>query len=190
MARNGNPTRRRQVMDAAAEEFAAKGYTLTSYGSIAERLGLQRTVVQNYISSKAELAAEIAWAPFRTGKFLGPDGELGEGIEGILGLVTHVAEHYVSDVWARASIRLMSERDVIPAELPIPFEGWLVAMERMLRDAVAAGELPSGTDVELVAHSLVATFEGSRRVAEARGRRARLPEYTRRTAECVLRGAS
>lgn len=175
---------------AAAEEFATKGYAATSYSSIGERLGLERSRVQNYMPSKAEFAAEIAWEPFRTGLFLSPEGELAGGVSAILSMVTHVAEQYVGSVTARASIRLMSERDLISAKLPIPFEGWLAGIERLVREAIAAGELPAVVDVEILTQALVGSFEGNRRIAEERGQRSRLPEYARRSAEYILAGAS
>jgi AcrR family transcriptional regulator len=53
------PPRRRELLDAAAELFAARGYDATTAQEIAERLGLQKASLYHYVRSKRELLHEL-----------------------------------------------------------------------------------------------------------------------------------
>lgn len=179
--------RREVILQAAAEEFAEKGYAATTFGSIGARVGMHRNALQHYISSKPELAAEIAWHPFRNGRFLEPDAPLTGGVQMIYRVAEYAAEQYVGDVFSRASTRLMLERDAVPAELPFLYQGWIAPIAALLREAVAAGDVAATVDVDDLACRLIGAFTGLRVMSEALGELDRLPQRIARTAEDLLR---
>ena len=53
------PERRRRILDAAAEAFAARGYHATSVGQVAEAAGITKPVVYDHFRSKRELFVEL-----------------------------------------------------------------------------------------------------------------------------------
>jgi AcrR family transcriptional regulator len=179
--------RREMILRAAAEEFAEKGYAATTFGSIGARVGMHRNALQHYISSKPELAAEIAWHPFRNGRFLEPDAPLTGGIRMLYRVAEYAAEQYVTDVFSRASTRLMLERDRVPADLPVLYQGWVEPITVLLREAVAAGDVDENVDVDDLAWRLIAAFTGLRVMSEALDELDRLPQRVARTAEDLLR---
>lgn len=174
-------------MKAAAELFSTVGYRATSYAAIAEKVGMHRNALQHYIPSKPELARDVAWGPFQNGAFLAPDATLVRGTEAILGLVRHVGALYVTDVTARASMRLMEERAIIPAELPVPFRPWLPIIAGHLRHAIADGDIDPGTEVEDLAWRIVSSFAGARLMGEMLDDIAAFPEKAIRTTQDLLR---
>lgn len=179
--------RREEVLEAAAWDFSTRGYAATSFGSIAERLGMARGNVQYYITSKPDLAAEIAWRPFHAGVFLMPGTELTGGVPMIRDMVQWVAHHYVNDVFARASMRLMDERALVPADLPVPFTGWIEPITSLLDEAVTSGDIAPGTDTADLARRMVSSFAGNRLVCEVIGDLEALPQLAGRTIDDLLR---
>src|SRR5918996_1624309 len=59
VTRISGPERRKRILDAAAEEFAARGYHATSVGQIAEAAGITKPVVYDHFASKRELFVEL-----------------------------------------------------------------------------------------------------------------------------------
>src|SRR5918995_6995571 len=53
------PGRRRRILDAAAEAFAARGYHATAVGQVAEAAGITKPVVYDHFRSKRELFVEL-----------------------------------------------------------------------------------------------------------------------------------
>ncbi|MBY6061012.1 TetR/AcrR family transcriptional regulator [Microbacterium esteraromaticum] len=185
-------TKREEIIQAAAELFASVGYRATSYAAIAEKLDMHRNALQHYIPSKPKLAHEVAWAPFKNGAFLAPDvapagGAATRGTAAVLSIVRHVGALYVSDVAARASMRLMEERAIIPADLPVPFRPWLEPIAGHLREAIDDGDVDSDVDVDDLAWRIVSSFAGARLVGEMLDEVDAFPEKALRTTEDLLR---
>lgn len=180
-------TKREEIIQAAAELFASVGYRATSYAAIAEKLGMHRNALQHYIPSKPKLAHEVAWAPFKNGAFLAPDATTARGTAAVRSIVTHVGALYVSDVSARASMRLMEERAIIPAELPVPFRPWLGPIATHLREAIDDGDVTPDVDADDLAWRIVSSFAGARLVGEMLDEVDAFPEKAMRTTEDLLR---
>lgn len=178
--------RREDVLIAAAIEFSTRGYAATSFATIAQRAGSSRGHIQHYIKSKPELAAELAWRPFHNGGFLSDRSSLVGGVQMIRQLVDHVAHTYIDDVFARASLRLMDERGLIPAELPVPFQGWIGPIAGLLREGIADGDIDPATDVDDLAWRCVSSFAGTRLMAEVLGVLDTLPDRAQRTVSDLL----
>lgn len=179
--------KRDSILTAAAEEFAAKGYAGTSFGSIAARVNMHRNALQHYIASKPGLAAEIAWRPFKNGQFLSPDaGPVTGGLPAIRQLVSYVAQQYVADVFARASMRLMDETSSVPADLPVPFHGWVEPIHALLNEAVGTGDIRPETDTLDLAWRMVSAFAGARLMAEVLDELDTLEERILRTIDDLI----
>lgn len=161
---------RAAILQTAAEEFDAHGYSATSVARIADRLGLTKGSVYFHFPSKAELAAEVvrsgshAWDPVVR--------EIDEsgltGLDALQHLSTAAARRFRDDVALRAAARLTTEG---PADgLPDPFTSWISLVRRYLDRAVGAGQVRTDVDVDSLAWHLVATFLGmqelTRRVAD------------------------
>lgn len=179
--------RREAILQAAAEEFAEKGYAATTFGSIGARVGMHRNALQHYITSKPELAAEIAWHPFRNGRFLEPEEPLTGGVEMLFRVAEYAATRYVDDVFSRASTRLMLERELVPAELPVLYQGWVAPIALLLREARADGDVDAAVDVDDLAWRMIAAFTGLRVMSEALDELDKLPQRISRTAKDLLR---
>lgn len=169
MTRRATPNREK-VFTAAALEFADHGYRGTSYGSIAERAGLQRNIVQNYAPYKTILAQTIVDKVYVGGAFYAsvrhPDLT---GINQLL-LSSHLVAHKeATDVFARAADRLLNERSEIDADLPKPYVGWIELVTEDIQVMIAAGELPSDTHSDKVAQCLVASYLGMRQLKDTVG---------------------
>ena len=76
---------RSRILEAAATEFAGKGYDGASIRGIARSAGVDPALVHHYFDDKAELFAEVVQVPIRPDRALqvllaGPREELGAGI--------------------------------------------------------------------------------------------------------------
>ncbi|MBO9556716.1 ScbR family autoregulator-binding transcription factor [Cellulomonas sp.] len=158
---------RAAILRVAAEEFDAKGYVGTAISDIATRLELTKGSVYFHFPSKAQLAAVTVDAYFRMW-----DPVLEEvqtrgltGLEAMRQVSHRVAAVYRDDVAVRAAVRLMRESALIDADLPTPFVGWMRVVRTYLDQAVGAGTLRGGLDLDAVAWHVVATFFGVQEVS-------------------------
>lgn len=61
MTKNGQQTRREEIVEASARLFKEKGYTATTMREIAERVGIEAASMYNHIKAKDELLNEICF---------------------------------------------------------------------------------------------------------------------------------
>ncbi|SEB70314.1 DNA-binding transcriptional regulator, AcrR family [Paramicrobacterium humi] len=153
--------RRRSIVDAAFEVFAARGYQGGSLQDVADRVGMSQTSLLHYFPSKADLlvavlnrrdvVADTGPLEDETRDFptiLIDQARFNEGVPGLIELYTvlcgeSVTEHYPArDYFEHRFARL---RDEYSAEL---------------RKLEAAGRLREGVDIERAASSIVALWDG------------------------------
>jgi AcrR family transcriptional regulator len=156
---------RAAILQTAAEEFDAHGYSATSVAQIADRLGLTKGSVYFHFPSKADLAAAVVragsevWEPL-----LREVDESGlTGLDALQHLSAEAARRFRDDVALRAAARLTAQGST--DGLPDPFTSWIGVVRRCLDRAVGAGELRAGIDVDSLAWHLVATFLGMQELA-------------------------
>lgn len=162
------PTTRELILTSAAAAFAERGYCGVNLADVVEELGFTKGALYFYFPNKESLASEIvdrhfaAWEPLVPAALEKTDDYL----EALV-MVTHqVADAFRSDPIARAGTRLSSERNLINADLPEPFVGWIARLTDLLRKAQAAGQLQDGTEPRQLARLIVSFFYGAQAVSE------------------------
>ncbi|TFB99721.1 MULTISPECIES: TetR/AcrR family transcriptional regulator [Cryobacterium] len=169
---------RDRILAAAAIDFADRGYAGTSIGLIAERAATGKGQVQYHFSAKSDIALELVRSSFSRAPFANviDDGPTVRGMEAIVASIRGVAGAFRDDVSVRAAVRLVREYHLIPVALPTPYLGWVARIGMLLREAEAAGEIPTGLDHDLEAWHLVAYFSGVQEVSNRLTDRDDLPE--------------
>ncbi|WP_271986568.1 TetR/AcrR family transcriptional regulator [Pseudoclavibacter terrae] len=159
---------RRALVQAAAVEFAAHGYTAAVLEHVSDRLGLTKGAVYFHFPTKAELARAVGetwtamWAE-EVARSTERGFDLQE-LESFMVRMTERAQH--DDVWA-ATIRLAHDREHIPDEIPRPSEAWLTVIGVTLQASETRGELRQGVDLEAIAWQLTAHVIGMHSVMSA-----------------------
>ncbi|QIM16020.1 TetR/AcrR family transcriptional regulator [Leucobacter insecticola] len=178
------------ILQAASEEFDARGYAGTAISDIANRLDLTKGSVYFHFPSKALLAIEIvdryfsAWVPM-----LEEVESRGlSGLTAIRWVSEQAAASYRDNATIRASVRLMREASLIDAEMPTPFVDWMENTHRWLIQARDAGELRDGLDLEDAAWHIVAVFHGIQEVASRLGECAQLASKNATIWSLLLKG--
>ena len=155
--------RRREIMDAAAEVFAKKGYHAATTRDIADRLGMQPGSLYYYFESKEAALEEIC----RIG-----GSEFGDHLEIILkaGMSTRemireaIAQHLQGDrrhyVTCFAHNRRFLPAEVVP-EMNRLARRYTKLWEDLLRQGIERGEAPADLDVRLAATAAVALCNGA-----------------------------
>jgi AcrR family transcriptional regulator len=169
---------RERILAIAAMEFAERGYAGTSIGDIAEKSGTGKGLVQYHFKAKADLAVAIVQATYAKAPFANLLDETTPlmGIAAIVASIRSVSGAFRDDVHVRAAVRLVREYALIPVTFPTPYVGWMEKVAESLREAMEAGEIPSGLDVEREGWHLVATFNGVQETSHRLTGREDLPE--------------
>lgn len=149
------------LVQAAAVEFAAHGYTAAVLERVSDRLGLTKGAVYFHFPTKAELACAVgeAWTAMWAGE-VARSTERGFDLRELGSFMVRMTERAQrDDVWA-ATIRLADEREHIPGEVPRPSEAWLTVIRAVLQASERAGVLRRGIDLEATAWQLTAHVIG------------------------------
>lgn len=166
----------RRILEAAGLEFEVRGYEAASYGSIAARAGVAKSLVSYHFATKADIAAGVVADAFPNGTFLAtepsPDGPLVD----ILESTAVVARAFSTNPLARAALRLVNENKLDDPAAPRAYVGWVARLGDDLRRAAARGLLPIGLDTHREALVLVGTFVGLRYVTDTMDERERFLE--------------
>jgi AcrR family transcriptional regulator len=148
--------RTREVVFAATIEIVAEqGFAGASIEAIAQRAGVARSTIYRNWPTRTDLVVEAV------GATIGPVGSATHGDlrTDLVAIVTRLAELLTSDVMGSvaAAIILESRHDPELEELRRRFvASRRSALDAVLDDAVARGDLPPGTDVELLGDELAA----------------------------------
>lgn len=169
---------RERILRVASVEFAERGYVGTSIGTIAEKAGIGKGLVQYHFKAKSDIAVAIvrgafSQAPFANVVEITPPPQ---GIAAIVASIRAVSGAFRDNVRVRAAVRLVREYDVIPVTFPTPYVGWMARMAELLREAVEHGEIPPLCDYDVEGWHLVATFTGVQETSHRLTGRDDLPE--------------
>lgn len=163
-----------EILRAAAELFARRGFTRTSIADITSGLGLTKGALYFHFESKTALALEIAQAYFDVWRPI-LESVQKDGTRGIAALQTiskAVAREYRDNPLIQAAVRLFSEADEIGADLPVPFVDWMNLVSKLLTEEIEDGGISSELDVEATAWFLVASFFGTQDISNQMSGRA------------------
>ncbi|BDZ52148.1 hypothetical protein GCM10025867_43890 [Frondihabitans sucicola] len=84
----------RTILEAAGLEFEIKGYESSSYGSIAARAGVAKSLVSYHFATKADIAAQVVAEAFPGGTFLSTEPSPGGPLADILESTAVVARAF------------------------------------------------------------------------------------------------
>ncbi|GAA3598716.1 ScbR family autoregulator-binding transcription factor [Klugiella xanthotipulae] len=155
------------LLDAAAEEFEARGYIGTVLSTISDRLGLTKGSLYFYFPTKAELAAAVVASYFEAWEPLIRESrkEHRSGLAALIWLSYRVADQYRDNIRIRAAARLVRERELIDAPLPEPYVDWISNVQIFLREAQENGEVAADLPIESLAWQITATFFGNQQIS-------------------------
>ena len=146
------PYDRERVVDAAVRVFTERGYDGTTMADIARALGIHKTSIYHYVSGKEDLLDEALKRALNAlhGMLAEPDAVDGPAVERLRYVVRRTVEIMVNQL-AEVTVLLRVRGNT-------PTERWAMsqrrdfdrAVERIVGEAIAAGELRDDTDVALV----------------------------------------
>jgi AcrR family transcriptional regulator len=166
----------RTILEAAGLEFETKGYESTSYGSIAQRAGVAKSLVSYHFPTKSDIAALVVADAFPGGTFLSTEPSPRGPLADILESTAVVARAFSTNPLARAALRLVNEHKLQDPAAPRAYVGWVARLADDLRRAAAEGLVPLGIDTHREALVLVGQFVGLRYVTDTMDERDRFWE--------------
>lgn len=147
--------RRQQILDAAVELFAAKGYRGTGVAALAERVGMTATGMLYYFGSKERLLQEVVAERDRA------DADAALGLD----LLRDMGRHNTETALLTRLYAVLGAESLDPAE---PLHDFFVDRYETARDLVRAilraeverGTIRADVDVEQVAREVIAMVMG------------------------------
>lgn len=179
---------RNQVLDAAAQAFAAKGFPAVTILDVAEITGMTKGAVYFHYSNKEALALAVAEEFYRRLPEIA-DSVLRRGLsplESVSELLTSTALAFRDDIMLQAGARLQIERSLIDAELPVPFIGYNHLVASWLKEAKGFGQLPAHADPDAIARVLISAFFGAQHISWVLSDRADLPERVEQILSVII----
>lgn len=174
---------RSRVLRAAAEVFARTGFLAASMNEIVEAAGVTKGAVYFHFPSKEALAVAIVeeqfaqWPPVVDAIIDNSPNSL----ISIIALTYEVGTRFRDDVLVTAGVRLSFERELVKADMPEPFIGWITVLQDLFAKARREGLLRPGVLPAPAARALVGGFFGVQHVSEVLTERkdieARLDEF-------------
>ncbi|MBC2867066.1 TetR/AcrR family transcriptional regulator [Streptomyces mexicanus] len=153
---------REKVLDAAAEEFAVRGYDKATLDAVARRTGMTKGALYGHFSSKADLAAALLVRCQEVWRELVPAG----GEQGVTArtalesLAAGLFRRLREDVRLRAALRLSSDCPNLARSAPDVLRDVHRVLEDLVRRAQREGDMPPHPP-ELVARLLLAVMYGA-----------------------------
>ncbi len=181
---------RHLILQAAAEEFEDRGYLGTRLQDIVNPQDVSKGALYFHFPSKEALAVAVVqehydlWSAALTRLRVRHP----RAIRLMLEWSWHIARLFRDDVMIRAAVRLEFERHLIGPSMPSPFAGWSAAIEELLNEAMAQGDLMPDVDVTTVADFIVAAFAGLQQASTAQSGCADLLQRVATMWRCVLPG--
>lgn len=169
---------RAQILEAAAEIFAARGYRGTSVKDVAERAGMTKGAVYFHFPSKESLAVAVVEEHYRRWP-VAMEEIRAQGFSPLATveeMLTRAARAFRDEPVMQAGARLQNERAFIDAELPLPYVDWTQLLQALLQDAREVGQLRADVEPESAARALVAAFFGMQHVSDNLHQRADIME--------------
>lgn len=150
---------RAALLEAAAAEFARRGFEAARVQDIVDRAGITKGSLFRYFPTKEHLARHMidSFAPRWSQILADAEGRGGRGLAGLRALSLSIAETLRKDDEARAVLRLTEEiQDAAYSAL----RGWHDAALRLLQQAIADAEIPDSIPTHQVSKLLVDSICG------------------------------
>ncbi|MEU6219506.1 ScbR family autoregulator-binding transcription factor [Streptomyces sp. NPDC047022] len=177
---------RGQVLDAAAEAFAAKGFPAVTVQDVAQLAGVTKGAVYFHFANKEALAQAVAEEFYHVLGVIGREVEEAglPPLEAVAELLVRTAVVFRDDTMIQAGARLQIERSLIGAEMPTPYVGYTESVTRWLRQAKQEIRCPEAT-----ARVLVSAFFGAQHISWILNDRADIADRVQEILGAVLPGA-
>ncbi|MBK3643310.1 MULTISPECIES: ScbR family autoregulator-binding transcription factor [Streptomyces] len=158
---------RRQLLDAAATAFAAKGFPAVTLQDIADLAEVTKGAVYFHFTNKEAVAVAVteefytqlpAIAESVTARQLPP-------LDAVAELLLQTAVALRDNPMMQAGARLQIERNLVDADMPTPFSGFTQLITELLAQAQEEGMVRPTTDIASMARVIVAAFFGSQHIS-------------------------
>ncbi|MBJ6643120.1 TetR family transcriptional regulator [Streptomyces sp. BSE7F] len=181
---------RATIITAAADLFDRQGYEATSLSDIVEHARVTKGALYFHFAAKEDLAHAILELQSATCHRLARDtGARGRtSLEALMRLTFCLARMSAEDPVLRAGLRLATGVTRPRPPLSHPFTEWLDIVSARLAAAVEEADVHPDADIDVVAHSLVCFFVGTRVVVRAREPVTRQPRRTAEMWQLLIRG--
>ncbi|MFE9448802.1 ScbR family autoregulator-binding transcription factor [Streptomyces sp. NPDC006739] len=158
---------RSQVLDAAAEAFATKGFPAVTVQDVAELAGVTKGAVYFHFANKEALAQAVAEEFYHVLGVIAQEVEEAglPPLEAVAELLVRTAVAFRDDTMVQAGARLQIERSLIGVEMPMPYLGYTESLTVWLRQAQRQDRLPAPTCPESTARVLVSAFFGAQHIS-------------------------
>jgi len=179
---------RNQVLEAAAQAFAAKGFPAVTILDVAEITGMTKGAVYFHYSNKEALALAVAEEFYRRLPEIA-DSVLRmdlSPLESVSELLIQTALAFREDIMIQAGARLQIERSLIDADMPVPFIGYNHLVASWLKEAKGIGQLEPGADPDAIARVLISAFFGAQHISWVLSDLVDLPERVEQIVSVVI----
>ncbi|CUM40839.1 TetR/AcrR family transcriptional regulator [Streptomyces gardneri] len=135
------------IRDAVFEELAAVGFARMSIEGIARRAGVGKTAVYRRWKSKLSLVLDLVGAFAAQGVPVPATGSLDGDVRSLLEMASYALRHPIaSQVIPDLLVEAARQPEIADAIRAALLDGQQGVMARIVREAVARGELPEDTD--------------------------------------------
>ncbi|MFH9013411.1 ScbR family autoregulator-binding transcription factor [Streptomyces sp. NPDC017943] len=181
---------RSTIITAAADLFDRRGYESTSLSDIVEHARVTKGALYFHFAAKEDLAQAILERQSLTARRLATETENRghTSLEALMRLTFGITRQSVDDPVLRAGLRLATGGIRPRPPLSHPFTEWLDIVTARLVGAVKESDVHPDIDIDVVAHSLVCFFVGTRVVGRSREPVARQPRRTAEMWTILIRG--
>ncbi|MET7699174.1 ScbR family autoregulator-binding transcription factor [Streptomyces sp. NPDC005485] len=158
---------RGQVLDAAAEAFATKGFPAVTVLDVAELAGVTKGAVYFHFANKEALAQAVAEEFYHLLEVIKQDVQDSalSPLDAVRELLVRTALAFRDDTVVRAGARLQIERSLIGADMPMPYLGYTESLTSWFQQARDEGEVPADSDPGVTARVLVSAFFGAQHIS-------------------------
>ncbi|MER8043768.1 ScbR family autoregulator-binding transcription factor [Streptomyces sp. NPDC094032] len=175
---------RERVLASAAAAFAAKGYPAVTILDVAQSAGMTKGAVYFHYENKDALAVAVTELfNRRIGEIARAVQELGlPPVSAVAELLIRTAVAFRDETALQAGARLQLERQLIGAQIPLPYEGYTDLITSWLAKEVRPEPDPESPEASAspttLATVLVSAFFGAQHISWVLNNRADLPERT------------
>ncbi|GGY28641.1 TetR family transcriptional regulator [Streptomyces omiyaensis] len=138
------------IREAVFEELAAVGFARMSIEGIARRAGVGKTAVYRRWKSKLALVLDLVGAVAAQGLPAPATGSLEGDVRALLAVASHALRHPIaSQVIPELLVEAARQPEIAEPVRSALLDGQEGVVAQIVREAVARGELPEGTDPAL-----------------------------------------
>ena len=183
---------RGQVLDAAAEAFATKGFPAVTVMDVAELAGVTKGAVYFHFANKEALAQAVAEEFYHLLEVIKQDvQESGlSPLDAVTELLVRTALAFRDDITVQAGARLQIERALIGADMPMPYLDYTESLTGRFQQAREEGQLPADSDPDVIARVLVSAFFGAQHISWVLSDRADITDRVEEILRTVVPRAS